>query len=68
MRIGVSEHSSATLLTTYESLTMTAIFCYTIAIMEKDMIKLLKNNGLLDRDFVTTLMSMTTLIVLGQVL
>ena len=32
------------------------------------MIKLLKNNGLFDWDFVSTLSGMLTLIVLGQVL
>jgi len=42
---------------------MTCIFWYTSI-----MIKQLKNLGLLDRDFVTTLGGMLTLIVLGQVI
>jgi len=50
-------------LTTPLSLTMTCIFWYTSI-----MIKQLKNLGLLDRDFVTTLGGMLTLIVLGQVI
>ena len=68
VRIGFSENLSATLLTTYESLTMTLIICYTMSIMEKDMINVLKKNGLLDWDFVSTLLSLTVLITLGQVL
>jgi len=42
---------------------MTRIFWYT-----NSMIKQLKNLGLLDRDFVTTLVGLFTLITIGEII
>ena len=44
-------------------LTLPLTFCYTTR-----MVKQLKNLGLLDRDFVTTLCGMTILILVAQVI
>ena len=57
--IGTSEHERLP----SEDLTMTPTFVYT-----NSMIKQLKNHGLLDWDFVSTLSVISTLIILSEVI